>query len=39
MAFQTGILFALLDERNGTQPAQKFQAVVGVSYFFLGRQR
>jgi hypothetical protein len=39
MAFQTGVLFPVWDQRNGTQPAEKFRAVVGVSYFFLGRRK
>ena len=39
MAFQTGVLFAVWDQRNGTQPAERFRAVVGVSYFFLGGRK
>lgn len=38
MAFQTGILFALWEQRNGTQPDEKFRATVGISYFFWGRR-
>ncbi len=39
MAFQTGVQFALLDHRNGTQPAERLRAMVGVSYFFLGGRK
>jgi hypothetical protein len=39
MAFQTGVLFALWDQRDGTQPYEKFRATVGVSYFFLGGRK
>jgi len=39
MAFQSGFLVSLWDQRNGTQPAERFQAVVGVSYFFFGGKR
>jgi hypothetical protein len=34
-AVQTGVLFALWERRNGTQPAERFRAMVGFSYFFL----
>jgi hypothetical protein len=36
MGFQGGLQFALRDERNGIQPAERYRAVVGVSYYFLG---
>jgi hypothetical protein len=39
MAFQGGVLFALWDRPNGTQPHEKFRAVIGVSYYFLGGRR
>jgi hypothetical protein len=39
VAFQGGVLFALWNQLNGTQPAERFRAVVGVSYFFLGRHK
>lgn len=39
LAFQTGVQFAILDNRNGAQPAEKFRAVVGVTYFFLGGRK
>jgi hypothetical protein len=35
MAFQGGILFAVWRDPNGTQPADKIRAIVGVTYFFL----
>jgi hypothetical protein len=36
MGFQGGLQFALRDERNGVQPAERYRAVVGVTYYFLG---
>ena len=39
MAFQGGILFPLMQEPNGNQPQEHFRAVVGVSYYFLGRRK
>jgi hypothetical protein len=36
VGFQGGLQFALSDERNGIQPAERYRAVVGVSYYFLG---
>jgi hypothetical protein len=35
VAFQGGVMFPLWSQVNGTQPAQGFRAVIGVSYFFL----
>lgn len=39
VAFQGGVLFALLDQPNGSQPREEVRAVVGVSYYFLGRRK
>jgi len=39
MGFQGGLQFALRDERNGIQPAERYRAVVGVSYYFLSGRR
>lgn len=39
MGFQSGLQFALRDERNGIQPAERYRAVVGVSYYFLSGRR
>ncbi len=35
VAFQGGVLFALWDQPNGVQPAEKVRAVAGVTYYFL----
>lgn len=39
IAIQTGVLFALWRDPNGTQPAERIRAMVGLSYFFLGGRR
>jgi hypothetical protein len=39
LAFQAGALFAVWREPNGIQSAERFRAVVGVSYFFLGGRK
>jgi hypothetical protein len=39
VAFQGGVLFALLDQPNGTVPREKYRAVAGVTYYFLGRHK
>ena len=39
IAFQGGILFPLWTQLYGTQPTERFRAVIGVSYFFLGRRK
>jgi hypothetical protein len=39
LAFQTGVQFALWDQRKGTQPAERLRAMIGVSYFFLGGRK
>ena len=39
VAFQGGVLFAVLRDPNGVQPAEKFRAIVGVTYFFLGGRK
>ena len=39
MGFQGGVQFALRDQRNGTQRADRYRVVVGVSYFFLGGRK
>jgi hypothetical protein len=39
VAFQGGVLFAAWDRPNGTQSRERFRAVVGVSYYFLGRHK
>jgi len=39
MGFQGGMQFALRDQRNGTQPAERYRVVIGVSYFFLGGKK
>lgn len=38
-AFQGGVLFPLWTQLNGIQPSERFRAVIGVSYFFLGRHK
>jgi hypothetical protein len=35
VAFQGGVLFALWNQPNGVQPAEKVRAVAGVTYYFL----
>jgi hypothetical protein len=39
VAFQGGVLFAAFYEPNGRQPQEKVRAVVGVTYYFLGRRK
>jgi hypothetical protein len=39
LAFQGGVLFGVWNQMNGIQPAERFRAVIGVSYFFLGRRK
>jgi hypothetical protein len=39
VAFQGGVLFPFLDRPNGAQQREKFRAVIGVSYYFLGRHK
>jgi hypothetical protein len=39
MGFQGGMQFGLRDQRNGSQPAERFRVMIGVSYFFLGGKR
>ena len=39
VAFQAGVLFAALDQPNGSQPQETVRAMIGVSYYFLGRQK
>ena len=39
MGLQGGVQFAVRDQRNGVQPADRFRVVVGVSYFFLGGRK
>jgi hypothetical protein len=39
MGFQGGVQFALRDQRNGSQPAERYRVVIGVSYFFLGGKK
>lgn len=39
MGFQGGLQFALIDDRNGIQPAERYRATVGVTYYFLGGTR
>jgi hypothetical protein len=39
MGFQGGLQFALRDDRNGVQPAERYRAVVGVTYYFLSGRR
>ena len=39
VAFQAGVLFPLWCQMNGSQPAEKLRAVVGVSYYFLKGRR
>jgi hypothetical protein len=39
VALQAGVLFAALDQPSGSQPQDKVRAMVGVSYYFLGRQK
>ena len=39
VAFQAGVLFAVWRDPNGTQPADRFRVVVGLTYFFLGGRK
>lgn len=39
VAIQAGVLFRVWDQPNGTQPSDRFRAMVGFSYFFLGGRR
>ena len=39
VALQSGVLFAVWSDPNGIQPAEKFRAVVGMSYFLLRGRR
>ena len=39
LAFQGGVLFAAFDQPNGYQPHETVRAVVGFSYYILGRRK
>jgi hypothetical protein len=39
IAVQGGILFALLDEPNGTQKHEHYRVAAGFTYYFLGRHK
>lgn len=39
LAFQGGVLFALLDQPNGRQQQEDVRVVVGVTYYLLGRRK
>jgi hypothetical protein len=39
VAFQGGVLFAVFDQPNGRQPPEDIRAVVGFTYYILGRRK
>ncbi len=39
VAFQGGVLFAAYDQPNGKQPHEELRAVVGITYYILGRHK